>query len=153
MKTNKEKIDAIIEILQESTANYNGLKSEIVRLYKHMIKCIYQPELHTDSWDKTINNAYTEITGFINKSHYNKLINDFDSLYRKALQEANKETNSRDNERRVDVFKEDAEVERSVKDIYPLSSILSEDFLKVFYSDERTKSQSPLFYSGRYRKV
>ena len=122
MKTRKEKVDAIIEILQESAPNYNGLKSEIVRLYKHMIKCIYQPKRHTDSWDKSIDDAYKNIKEFMNTTHYNKLCNDFDRLYSKALREANRET-TKEGDASVDVVKCDNDSKDKVRDTYTLEKL------------------------------
>ena len=90
-------IDNLIEEIESlGRSNKKSLKSQFIRLLKHLLKKEYQPEKQIDSnsWDFSIRNAKREILSIVQESPSlkNELIKMFDVVYEDSRFDASGET-------------------------------------------------------------
>ena len=82
-------------VLEMDRAEIRSIKSQLRRIYCHMLKYLYQPEKQTRSWITTIRDASRELYGFCNDSKYSwKSIIEEDTIrcYNNAINDASNET-------------------------------------------------------------
>lgn len=89
-------VDDCLDIIQEMAANLEkGMKSQLIRIFMHLLKYQFQPIKQSRSWINTIRSASNEINKIKqkNKSIWNVFGDDhLNDIYIKAVNEACKDT-------------------------------------------------------------
>lgn len=149
MKTRKEKIEAIIEILKEAKDIRTECTSNLITVYAHMIKCVYQPERHTDSWDKSIIQSRDNILVHMDKSLYSHLESKMSDVIKKSVKEALSEMNQY-----IKAKADKIKIPESEKDKFftewDLDKVLSDEFLKDFF--DSIPESNNIYYRKVYIK-
>lgn len=119
-------------------------KSQLIRLYKHMLKFQYQPYRQTRSWLNTIRNASKELDNTIGtrKNIENRLTNDIiDSCYEDATIDAATETGLARND-----------FPKYRPNDWTLENIRNPEYIKKYICDYKYTSDAKKWYEDIYEK-
>lgn len=133
-------IEDMFDILEESTkTDIKATRSQIRRLFSHMLKYQYQKEKQTGSWINTIRQASTEIQDQCktSKAIYNTFGDDhLNDIYNDAKRDASRETglSTRDfPQYRPDIFNKDNIINDTFIDDYLLKYAYTHEAKKYLY--------------------
>ena len=136
----EEYIEDMFDLLEESTkTDIKATRSQIKRLFTHMLKYQFQKDHQTGSWIKTIRQASGEVIDMnkVSPSIYNTFGNDhLDDIYEDAVREAVRETglNKREFPKfRPEEFNRENIINPDFIDMYLLTHVYSREAQKYLY--------------------